>query len=304
MNNELSKEKFVKTIVGIDNQGAYVPAVKLLAGLGLSLPEVKLLHAVNPEVPYVPLGLDPGLELQGEYAKVVQNLGVAALEEARGLCARHDLPCKTQMVFGGAADSLMELVDREDTDLVAVATHPRSMWSPSFVGSVSRSLVISCHASVLVAKGVVPEGRKLRAVLATDHSDYSTRWVDHFLQMKPSGIGSIHVVTAYDVDDHEAEILHRNLPSLGGMVDFWIEDRLADRNCALVERLTDAGYAAKCRVIKADANDAIRRTMQDTHADLLIVGAQGHGFLERVLIGSVSLHQAIYEPYSVLIVRA
>jgi hypothetical protein len=185
-----------------------------------------------------------------------------------------------------------------------VATHPRSLWSPSFVGSVSRSLAISCDASVLIAKGKIPEGRKLKAVLATDHSDYSTRWIDRFLQMKPAGIGEIQVVTAYDIDDHEAEILHRNLPSLGGLVDTWIEDRLCDRNCELIDKLTEAGYRAKCRVVKGDANDVIRRTMQDAQADLLIVGAQGHGFLERVLIGSVSLHQAVYEPYPGLIVRA
>jgi nucleotide-binding universal stress UspA family protein len=44
--------------------------------------------------------------------------------------------------------------------------------------------------------------------------------------------------------------------------------------------------------------------MLDTQADILVMGAQGHGFVERVFIGSVSLHQALYEPYPVMIVRA
>lgn len=294
----------MKVIVGIDNQGAHTPAIHLLSSLRLPTPEVTLLHAMNPAVPYVPLGLEPSLEIQGEYSKVVQNLGLAALDDAKDMCCARNVRAKCHLVHGGAAECLCDAADKRDADLVAVATHPRSLWSPSFVGSVARSLTISCHASVLIAKGKVPEGRKLKAVLATDHSDYSTRWLDRFLQMKPTGISEIHVVSAYQVDDHEAALLHRNLATLGGMVEEWIEERLSEKNCALIDRLTEAGYKAKGRVVQADANDAIRSTMQDSQADLLIVGAQGHGFLERVLIGSVSLHQAIYEPYPVLIVRA
>ena len=291
-------------IVGVDNQGAYPPAVRLVSALKFPAPQVTLLHAVQPNLPLVPFGLDATLEVQNEYGKVVQNLGQAALESAVKLCHDCGLEATPRLVYGGAAECLSETCEKRCADVVSVATHLRSMWSPSFMGSVSRSLAISCGSSILAAKGQIPEGRSLRAVLATDHSDYSTRWIERFLQLRPAGIGSIHVVTAYEIDDHEADILHRNLPSLGGMVDTWIEDRLADRNCELVGRLEDAGYVARCSVVKGDPNEVIRTAMQDSQADILIMGAQGHGFLERVLIGSVSLHQTIYEPYSVLIVRA
>ena len=36
---------------------------------------------------------------------------------------------------------------------------------------------------------------------------------------------------------------------------------------------------------------------------LMILGAQGHGFIERLLIGSTSLHQVAAEPYPVLVLR-
>jgi hypothetical protein len=37
---------------------------------------------------------------------------------------------------------------------------------------------------------------------------------------------------------------------------------------------------------------------------LLILGAQGYGFWERLMVGSISFHQAIAEPHPVLILRA
>lgn len=294
----------MKTIVGIDNQGAYPPAIQLLSALQIKDLEVTLLHAVNPVAPFVPLGLEPSLEVQSEYRRVIENLGIAALQEAKTMCSGLHMPVKTQMVYGMAAESICTAVDQTGADLVSVATHERHHWHPSFVASVSRGLTISCHASVLSAKGPAPTGRKLRAVLATDHSDYSTRWIDRFLAMPILGISDIHVMTAYSVDDHEAEILHRNLPALGGMVETWIEDRLEARNIDLLSRLTEHGYIAKGSVVRGEANESIRNAMAETEADLLIVGAQGHGFIERLFIGSVSLHQAVYEPYSVLIVRA
>lgn len=294
----------MKIVIGVDNQGAFPPAVKLVSSLKFPEPEVTLLHAINTALPLVPFGLDSGLEVQNEYGKVVNNLGHAALQYAMEMCHERGLEATAKLRSGGANEVINEECDEKCVDIVAVATHLRSMWSPTFVGSVSRGLAISCHSSVLACKGQIPEGRKLNAVLATDHSDYSTRWIEHFLQMRPTGIGSIRVTTAYDVNDHEADILHRNLPALGGMVDTWIEERLGNRSAELVQRLEKAGYKAKYDVQKGDTNDVIRKAMQEEQADLLIVGAQGHGFLERVLIGSVSLHQTVYEPYSVLIVRA
>jgi nucleotide-binding universal stress UspA family protein len=44
--------------------------------------------------------------------------------------------------------------------------------------------------------------------------------------------------------------------------------------------------------------------MTEQNGDLLILGAQGHGFLHRIMLGSVALHQIAVEEYPVLIVRS
>ena len=47
---------------------------------------------------------------------------------------------------------------------------------------------------------------------------------------------------------------------------------------------------AEFRFVRGRPNDVIRQTMHDTGADLLVMGAQGHGFIDRVLIGSYDEH--------------
>jgi len=43
--------------------------------------------------------------------------------------------------------------------------------------------------------------------------------------------------------------------------------------------------------------------MHSTGAELMVVGAHGKGWIERLLIGSTSLHEVIDEPYNVLVLR-
>jgi nucleotide-binding universal stress UspA family protein len=291
----------MKAILGIDNQGAWAPAVKLFSALRFPQPEVTLLHAVEASVPFVPVAAEPSV--QSEYHKVLQNLGLAALDDAKDACCARNIRTKGQMVFGGAVQALTFAANEKNVDLIAIAAHPRSRWNPSFLSSVTRGLSIDSDRSVLIAKGDIPERRPLRAVLAIDHSKYSARWLDKFLSMHPAGISEIHVVTAYDLTPHEIEVLKANVPSAETNTDAWLQTQLEEMNAKVVDRLAKAGYAAYGHVVPGRAEDGIRRTMQDTQADLLIMGAQGHGFIERVFIGSVSLHQALYEPYPVLIVR-
>ena len=88
----------------------------------------------------------------------------------------------------------------------------------SAVGSVSHALVVASTASVLVAKGEPKGSGPLRAVFATDHSPFSALCLDRFLTLAPKGIEEIDVVSAWEIDDREAQLLGEDLPKLGGDV--------------------------------------------------------------------------------------
>jgi nucleotide-binding universal stress UspA family protein len=56
-------------------------------------------------------------------------------------------------------------------------------------------------------------------------------------------------------------------------------------------------------VVEGTVEESIHRVMSDLKADLLIVGSQGHGFIDRIVVGSTSLHEVIGENYPVLLLR-
>lgn len=292
----------MKAIVGIDPQGCYKPALCLLAKLRFAKSEVVLLSTVDAVLPFAPSEGDGGM--QAEYSKVIHNLCLSALDAAVDEACARGLHAKARLAYGAPGKVLVEEAEAQKADLVAVRATHHGLWSSSFLGSVSRSLAISCAASVLVAKDDRATPPLLNLVFATDHSEYCNRALDRFLALGPAGIRHIHVVSAWDVNDREAEILAKNLPALGGMADSWIEDQVEAKNAEVVAKLGQAGYSASSAAVRGDADDAIRQAMRDTKADLLVLGAQGHGFFERALAGSVALHQVVAEPYPVLIVRA
>ena len=294
----------MKVIFGIDDHSAYKAAMQLYSRFRFELPNAILAHFADPVPVFVPIEISGSVAVQDEYRRAVENIGRRALDYARDEACTRDIPSKSQLMFGRPAPGLIDLAEQFHADMVAVGAEQGSMWSTSFLGSVSRALAIGSKSSVLVAKGMDKETSRLKVVLATDHSEASQRAIRKFLSWKPDGIAEIHIVSAYELDEHEATILKKNLPGLATSVPGWMEDHIAGLNTKLAAQLTGAGYRVTTRVRRGNVNDVLRQTMQDVQADVLVRGAQGHGFVERMLVGSTALHQVVAEPYPVLVVRA
>lgn len=293
----------MKALVGIDSEGAYAPGLHLLKRLDFPQVEVTLLHACNPALVYAPFGVPAGLAT-ADYTDAIRKAGEATLAKAAEHAKEHGIETTAQVILEGPAEGLTHAAEADCDDLIVVGAHRRNAAQAMFLGSVSRALAIGACSSTLVAKGEIEHEGPLKAIFATDHSDYAQRALARLLEMKPKGIDTIDVLTAYEIDDYEAVLLQMELPKLGGLVDEWLEETLCERGNKVAAQLRNAGYSSTVRVRQGRANSVIAKAMKETAADLLIIGAQGHGFLERLLIGSVSLHQVVAEPYPVLLIRA
>lgn len=297
----------MKVILGVDTGNDFKPALHLTQAIGFSNAHVSLVHAANPQWAYTPaLPVDPMVIT--DLTTEVENVGRRALDEARDVACRIGLAAKAVLTFGSPAEILIKEAESEKADLIAVCATHHGMWNTSFLGSVSRVLATSSPVSCLVAKGGGKLGnpqykRPLKAVFGMDHSPFSERCLDWLIKFKPVGIDEIHLVSAFELADYEEETLNRNLPVLEGKIADWVEETVRTANKRSAEKLEAAGYRVTTHVVRGRPNDALREGMQDGHADLMIVGAQGKGFLERALIGSVSLHQVVAEPYPVLVIR-
>ena len=68
-------------------------------------------------------------------------------------------------------------------------------------------------------------------------------------------------------------------------------------------RLTEAGFTVEKHVREGDPAHTLIDVADELHADLIAVGARGHGALRRFALGSVSAKLSHNAPTSLLIVR-
>ena len=78
---------------------------------------------------------------------------------------------------------------------------------------------------------------------------------------------------------------------------------MQNKSSSLVDHLKEAGIEAEYRIVTGEFDSVIDEQMTKFNAELLILGAQGHGFMERLFIGSSCLQQVVATPHSVLILR-
>ena len=293
----------MKALIGVDTAGISESAVRLYARLKFPQAETTLLNVADLVLPYTSFGVPPSLDPANDLVEGLRDAGQSAVQEAAKLAGTFGLETKQEVVSG---PSVLTLLDRATTlgaDLIAVASTRKGTLLTLFAGSMSRSNVTSSKIPVLVAKEGVKDSGPVNVVLATDHSDYAERAVDQFLKFAPAGIGKVHVVSAYEVTDKEARLLHANLPQLEDHIGPWIQGQI-DKKCrALVGQLSQHGYEADYSVEHGEPNKVIAEAMERSGSELLILGAQGHGFIDRLFVGSVSFHQLVAAPYSVFVLR-
>jgi nucleotide-binding universal stress UspA family protein len=273
----------MKAVVGVDEKCKYRTSLSLLRRLNFQKSETYMVHVrkAGSEV------------LSGDPAK-------QAMKQFQGNDELEDAECV--VLEGSPARKLLEFADAEAADLIcATATHSGAL-SCLILGSVCRGLAIGARQSVLIAKDGAQRKGGIKAVFATDHSPYSESCADKLFSLIPTGLEDVTVLSVITPISFE--------PVSAEAAEVMVEEDERDRaeieskTNALASRFQKIGAASRALVQKGSATEEIAEVMRETQADLLILGAQGHGFIDRLFIGSTSLQQVVSEPYSVLIVRA
>ncbi len=258
---------------------------------------VHVVESIFPDGSFPPFGPNHAVT---EMIYVREEEGKKALDRAKEALGNG---AEAEIRRGDPARELMTYADEADADLIAIHSEAKGTYGDLFFGSVAKGLVQAADQSLLVAKGESAADGPLQVVFATDHSEYAARSLDLLLSWAPKGWGKVWVVTANETAPAVAALLVHDLPHLVDEAPIWIREKLEELNRKTVDRFVRAGIPAEGVVIDAHPNDAMRTVMMDTGADLLAMGAQGHGFLARLRMGSKSFHQVVSEKYSVLVLR-
>ncbi len=287
-------------VIGVDLGGLYENAVLLLKKLEFNDLKPHWVHCVESVLP------------GGDYAPIGPSHPIGQIMEDRASAGRELLANAQLTLPGGEAKLfhgdpvriLKEESEKVSADLVVVGSERKGYFGSLFFGSVTKGLLTHSTTDFLVVKKAPISEGKLKVVLATDHSPYADQCVDELIRINPRGFGEIHVITAAapNLPSYVGDS-HHQAPDIQEAIIDW-EKMLHHRSEAIAEKLKALAPTVTISVKQGHANDVISNRMKEVGADLLIMGAKGHGFLERLGVGSVSFHQVVNDEHSVLLLRA
>jgi len=292
----------MKIAIGLDSVESLRKVSSLVADCRFSDPDIELVHVLERlgEVTKpLPEGTRPDLitnflKMQEDEANKLLRDGAADVERL-GLRARQTL------LTGFSGNKIVAHVAGGKADLLALSDSGKSSVERALLGSVSRKALVGAECSVLVAKTYQRKEHGLTVLLATDHSPHAKRSIEKFLSWRPKGIARAVVVTVYP--EQALSAMTAVMSNFKADVAGWARKELAEENAAVAKELATHGITCTSRVESGAVSETLARVMKEENADLLVLGAQGRGFVDRVFLGSVALDQALGRPYSVLVVR-
>ncbi len=291
----------MKIMAGIDELERSEGLISLLEALKFKASELELLKVIERiteiGVPHI------HQDLIARFLKMQEEEAEDLLKSVRkSMSSNSDYKVSLKLLTGASANKLIQHAAEAKADLLALGSSGKGLLQRAIVGSVGKKALISAPCSVLISRGAKPLTQPITAVLATDHSEYAERWLDRFISWQPQGIGKLIVTTVQPPGVFVST--KGSVAKIEQEFGSWMKGELQRRNEQTINRLSQVSKQLSSRVESGErVDDTLERVIREEKADLLIMGAQGHGFIDRALIGSISLEMALSRQLSVLVVR-
>lgn len=196
----------------------------------------------------------------------------------------------TEVCEGDPWREIVSQAEELPADLVVMGTHGRGGLEHLFLGSVAEKLIRRLPCPVLTVcheEGRTWEAPGLitRILCATDFSETSAEALQlalAFADQQQAHVTLLHVIEG--VPDF-GDPTYIALPYMGPMRQD-LEKEAQARLRRMVEVAAEQGARIEARVAFGRAYKEILRIAADDRADLVVVGAQGHGVIEHMLSGS------------------
>jgi nucleotide-binding universal stress UspA family protein len=264
-------------------------------------PKVTALHVVESAKYFLPFRTK--LEVQR-----VETRAARTLKDAKQQLASLNLKGKARKEKGAVAPTILKRAPKRD-GLLVVGSKGLDALDRFTLGSVSTKLIQHAACPVLVVKDeAVPLRRMTLATDGSAGSDEALQFVlTRFHSNRSSGKGThvpIHVNVVHVIPPRPLA------PITIGSTISWVEQREAkikDKGLKILEQsvrqLTEAGFTAEPVCLFGNRAEEIIKMAAKQGADLIVMGAQGLGAVDRFLLGSVSTRVVEQADCSVLVVR-
>lgn len=233
----------------------------------------------------------------------VRHLGeerLAALVERLRAAGR---TIRSRTISGRPATAIVAHAERLGADLVVVGSHNHGALASFTLGSVSAEVVDHAPCPVLVAR----RSALGPIVLGTDGSPGALRAESLLATWPFLAKEQVHVVSVSRLlPPWYATAETGGAPAIDGVIQQLLDEGKAESERLANEavgRLTSRGVAAQAMVVQGTAGDGLLDAVNESNAQLVVVGSRGNTGLTRLLVGSVARSILYRAPCSVLIVR-
>ena len=294
----------MKILVGVDQVSTADRLSWQVASLAFADARIELAHAVEiisaAEIGRAHAGYNVAIS---QFLKTQTELANSVLSQGEEAFRSKGFKVRSKILGGLTGNALIRHATDTAADLLVIGSSGKNALERTLVGSVSRKVVVSAPISVLIGKQKESVVKPQTVVLATDHSDYANRCMEKLLSWKPQALARVVVVTVYS--EQQLKAMGAAMEHFKSDISSWIKDGLVKSNDALVAKVQGAlpNLIVSSRVESGEISEVLESVMKMERADLLVLGAQGKGFLDRLTLGSVSLDQALRCNYSVLVMR-
>jgi nucleotide-binding universal stress UspA family protein len=239
-----------------------------------------------------------------EFQRSALEASRAVLDEARTALAKLGARVETDIAVGDPKVEIVRIAEEWGADLLVLGARGLGGIARFLLGSVSLAVARHVHCPVLVVKG---QPRKLGSVLvAMDGSEDSFR-AARFLQSFALPRGTkVRLLSVVEPVRYPASAP----AALRGQLAKMIKELEAERRGQLEKVLERAAAQLDDKITRVtrstasgDPAGAIAASAASFNADLIVVGARGHGGMARVLLGSVSEKVLRHARCPVLIVK-
>jgi nucleotide-binding universal stress UspA family protein len=294
----MAKAKHFGILVATDGSAEATAAVK--ATVVFPWPPEASVHTVVVRTPL------PVVDVPAPVLTDVDRGLDAVAESAKKILAQRWSDVDARVVDGPTVDAILRYADRVRARVVVVGSHGHGPIARLLLGSTSLGIVRRTKHAALIVRGN-PRGFA-RVVVGLDGSPPSRHTVAFLAALEPPAGGEVTLVRVLE---------DVALPSLAVMpasaravvlAQVQAENDAAEKKWrreaeSAASELRAAGWKVNTVARKGSPLDELLGAAKSARAQLLAVGARGHGALERLLLGSVAegaLHRA---PMSVLVVR-
>lgn len=209
----------------------------------------------------------------------------------------------TEIVSGPPERMIANVARDHNTDIIATTPGQHSNVQRFFMGSTSSSVVRIAPGTILLLRDHKGHDELKHVVIGvdgTDQSDYALKTA-----VKQFGLAERNVkVTVVNAVSIPPMVAMLSPAEVVVSVEKNMEMEGETIVATALKNLQDLGVKdAEPRVVKGDPATELMRFAEQSNAQLIVVGAQGHSFVEHVLVGSTASRVASHAKCAAAIVK-